>query len=476
MAPILSETAASGRTGRMILIGAGCAAFMNILDGTIVTVSLPTMMHDLSVDTALGIAVLLAYTIMLAGTVLMFGRMADRWGMRRVMIAGFLLFVASSLVCGLAPSLPVLVLGRLIQGIGGGMLSATSLGAIGYYFSSASRGTGIGIISAASALGATLGSPLGGIISETLGWRWIFLVNIPVGLLALWIVTCRFPPDPEYSTEPRPKVPDLSGVLLSIATLTTFLIVLSRGSETGWFSPVILGGFLLAAILLCVFLIHESRCSDPLLDLDLFHDPRFCLANLANVCTSMMVGGFLFLMPFYLILVSGLSQAATGGILLLFSGVYILVSPVTGRLSDRIGNRVLTTGGMALAVLALAFAAATAGSSALVIPIAFLILMGIAYGTYLSPNNRQILHLAPDEKQGTASGIIRFFFYIGQPIGVVLVEAVIRPGIPPDMLAAAGRVDPGVFQAGLLVCCALAALSAGCSFFAGRNKKDQTSA
>jgi sugar phosphate permease len=131
---------------------------------------------------------------------------------------------------------------------------------------------------------------------------------------------------------------------------------------------------------------------------------------------------------------------------------------------------------MALAVLALAFAAATAGSSALVIPIAFLILMGIAYGTYLSPNNRQILHLAPDEKQGTASGIIRFFFYIGQPIGVVLVEAVIRPGIPPDMLAAAGRVDPGVFQAGLLVCCALAALSAGCSFFAGRNKKDQTSA
>lgn len=460
----------------MILIGAGCAAFMNILDGTIVTVSLPTMMHDLSVDTALGIAVLLAYTIMLAGTVLMFGRMADRWGMRRVMIAGFLLFVASSLVCGLAPSLPVLVLGRLIQGVGGGMLSATSLGAIGYYFSSASRGTGIGIISAASALGATLGSPLGGIISETLGWRWIFLVNIPIGILALWIVTCRFPPDPEYGTEPRPKVPDLSGVLLSIATLTTFLIVLSRGSETGWFSPVILGGFLLAAILLCVFLIHERRASDPLLDLDLFHDPRFCLANLANVCTSMMVGGFLFLMPFYLILVSGLSQAATGGILLLFSGVYILVSPVTGRLSDRIGNRVLTTGGMVLAVLALAFAAATAGSSALVIPIAFLILMGIAYGTYLSPNNRQILHLAPDEKQGTASGIIRSFFYIGQPIGVVLVESVIRPGIPSDMLAAAGRVDPGVFQAGLLVCCALAALSAGCSFFAGRNKKDQTSA
>jgi len=453
----------------MILIGAGCAAFMNILDGTIVTVSLPTMMHDLSVDTSLGIAVLLAYTIMLAGTVLMFGRIADRRGMRRVMIAGFALFTASSLVCGLAPSLPVLVLGRLIQGIGGGMLSATSLGAVGYYFPPGSRGAGIGIISAASALGATLGSPLGGILSEALGWRWIFLVNIPVGVLALWIVTCRFPPDPAPGAGSRPAFTDLSGVLLSIATLATLLIVLSRGSETGWFSPVILGGFVLAAILLCLFLTRERRSSDPLLDLDLFRDPRFCLANLANVSTSMMIGGLLFLMPFYLILVSGLSQSATGGVLLIFSGVYILVSPVTGRLSDRIGNRVLTTGGMALAVLALAFAAATSGPTTLAVTVAFLVLMGIAYGTYLSPNNRQILHLAPDEKQGTASGIIRFFFYIGQPIGVVLVESVIRSGIPADMLTA-GPVNVAAFQAGLIVCCALAAFSAGCSFFAGMDR------
>jgi EmrB/QacA subfamily drug resistance transporter len=469
MALILSETAANGRTGRMILIGTGCAAFMNILDGTIVTVSLPSMMHDLSVETDLGIAVLLAYTIMLAGTVLMFGQIADRWGMRRVMIAGVALFTASSLVCGIAPSLPVLVLGRLVQGIGGGMLSATSLGAIGYYFPPELRGAGIGIISAASALGATLGSPLGGILSEFLGWRWIFLVNIPVGAMALCIAIKRFPPDPACGAGSRPKIPDLSGVILSIAALTLFLAALSRGPETGWFSPDIMGGFILAAMLGCMFLIHEHRSSDPLLDLALFQDPRFCFANLANVCTSMMIGGFLFLMPFYLILVSGLSQSATGGVLLLFSGVYILVSPVTGMLSDCIGNRLLTTGGMAFAVLALAFAAASTDFTALVIPVAFLIMMGIAYGTYLSPNNRQILHLAPDEKQGTASGIIRFFFYIGQPIGVVLVESVIRPGIPSDMLAATTLADPAVFQAAFIVCCALAALSAGCSFFAGRD-------
>lgn len=466
MARVLSETAANGVAGRMILMGAGCAAFMNILDGSIVTVSLPTMMRDLSVDTRLGVAVVLAYTIMLAGTVLMFGRIADRRGPRRVMIAGFALFTASSLLCGLAPSLPSLVLGRLLQGIGGGMLSATSLGAIGYYFPSTSRGAGIGIISAASALGATLGSPLGGLISEVLGWRWIFFVNIPVGLLALCIVYRWFPMDAAPGGGTRPAISDLSGVLLSIATLATILIVLNRGAETGWSSPLILGGGLFGALLLGVFIIHERRAGDPLLDLQLFRDPRFCLANLANVCASMMIGGLLFLMPFYLILISGLSQSATGGILLFFSVVYIIVSPVTGRLSDRIGNRVLTTGGMGIAAAALAFAAATAGYYPLAVPVALLVLMGIGYGAYLSPNNRQILRLAPDEKQGTASGIIRLFFYIGQPIGVVLVESVIRSGIPADMLAS-GPVDFSAFRAGLIVCCAFAALSAGCSFLAG---------
>ena len=467
MAPTNAGTTVTATDDHIILIGAGCAAFMNMLDSTIVTVSLPTMIHDLSVDTELGIAVPLAYIIMLAGTVLMFGRIADRYGMRRVMIAGFALFSASSLVCGLAPDLLVLVIGRLIQGIGGGMLSATSLGAIGYYLPHGSRGTGIGIVSAASALGATLGSPLGGILSEVLGWRWIFLVNIPVGVLALWIVTCRFPADPDYGAGSRPAVPDISSVLLCIATLTIFLVTLSRGPEMGWFSPVIIGGGAISVVLLYIFLVHERNSSDPLLDPDLFRDRRFCLANLANVFTLMLVGGFLFLMPFYLIIVSGQGQAATGGILLLFSGVYILVSPMTGWLSDRIGNRTLTTGGMALAVPALALAAAMAGSTALIFPVVLLILMGIAYGTYLSPNIRQILHLAPDEKQGAASGIVRFFIYIGQPIGVVLVELVIRAGIPADMMTTAGPVNSAAFQDGFIVCCVLAALSAGCSFLAG---------
>ncbi len=472
MARMLSETDAKGRSGTMILIGAGCAAFMNILDSTIVTVSLPTITQDLAVDTGFGVAVLLAYTVMLAGAVLPMGRTADRWGIRRVMMAGFALFTASSLVCGLAPSFPVLVFGRLLQGIGGGMLSATSLAAVGYYFPPESRGRGIGMVSAASAVGAALGAPLGGFLSEFLGWRFIFLVNIPVGVAAFWIVSRYFPADPSSLSLPRRAIADLPGIGLSVAALAVFLIALNRGATIGWFSPFIAGGLALAAVLLAVFIVHERRCPDPLLDLDLLSDTRLCLANLANVCTSMMIGGFLFLMPFYLIAVSGLGQSATGGFLLIVSGAYILMSPLTGRLSDRIGNRLLTTGGMTLAAAALAFAAAATGFTGLWIPVVFLALVGIGYGTYLAPNNRQILLFAPEEKQGAASGIIRFFFYIGQPVGVVLVESVIRRGIPTDLLAEAGRAETGPFQAGLLVCLTLAALSAGFSFFAGRGRKD----
>jgi MFS family permease len=173
---------------------------------------------------------------------------------------GYLLFTGSSLLCGLAPTATVLVAGRLLQGIGGGMLSATSLGAVGSYLPPERRGWGIGIVRAASALGAMLGAPLGGILSETAGWRWIFLVNLPVGLFAWYIVSFRFPRDAKtVSGRNRRTIGiDPASVLLSVIALGSLLYGISRGPEDGWLSPPVLGSGLSGAVFLVVFLFRSD--------------------------------------------------------------------------------------------------------------------------------------------------------------------------------------------------------------------------
>ncbi|NPU84934.1 MAG: DHA2 family efflux MFS transporter permease subunit [Syntrophaceae bacterium] len=464
---------------RLVILAAGCAAFMNILDGTIVNVSLPSVVHDLKVDTDVGVWIILAYSVTLAGTVLAFGKLADRLGMGRVMTWGYLLFTGSSLLCGLAPTATVLVAGRLLQGIGGGMLSATSLGAVGSYLPPERRGWGIGIVSAASALGAMLGAPIGGFLSEMAGWRWIFLVNLPVGLFAWYIVSFRFPRDAGTMANLNRRTIgiDPAGVLLSVVALGSLLYGITRGPDDGWLSAPVLGSLLSAAFFSVAFLFRERRSPDPLLNWSLFRDRRFLVANLANFFTSMFVAGVNFLFPFYLIYVQGLGQAVTGAVLILFSGVYVLVSPVAGRMSDRIGVRLLTTGGMALASGGLLVFTFLAGAPSMAAPVGLLVLLGVAYGLYLSPNNRQILNLAPPQGQGSASGVLRLLFYLGQPLGVALAEAALRDGLPETVLSVSQWRSLPVaelvtaFQGGFIICAVVAALAACCSLFSsGRGK------
>jgi EmrB/QacA subfamily drug resistance transporter len=464
---------------RMVILAACCAAFMNILDISIVNVSLPSIVRDLHVDISVGACFQMAYAVMLAGTVLAFGKLADRFGMRCVMAWGFLLFTGSSLFCGLAPTASVLVVGRLLQGIGAGMLSATSLGVVGRYLCPKRRGWGIGMVSSASALGAMLGAPIGGFLSGTLGWRWIFFVNLPGALAAWLIVTFRFPKDAGNSTGRAPGGVgiDWAAVLLIVVFLTSLLYGIIEGPEHGWFSPPVLGSVLCAAAFCIAFLLRERRSPDPLLSLELFRDPRFLRANIANFCTSMFVSGVSFLLPFYFIFGKGLSESATGMILVFFSVVYVLVSPMAGRMSDRIGARSLTTGGMTLASASLLLFTVPAAGSSIVVPVVLLAILGAAYGAYLSPNNRQILSLAPPDAQGSASGVLRLFFYIGQPLGIALAEAVFRGSVsdkglpvshwnnlPPAEMAAA-------FQNGFMVCAVMTMLSAVFSFFSSTGKK-----
>jgi EmrB/QacA subfamily drug resistance transporter len=442
---------------------------MNILDGSAVNVALPVVLTEFGADIEEGAWVVLAYSAMLASTVLLFGQLSDRLGPRRVLAGGFLAFTVASLACGLSSTIEALVGARLFQGIAGGALSATSMAVVGRYVPPEDRGRAIGILTAAAALGALLGAPAGGILSATVGWRWVFFINIPVGIVA-WIAL-RLYRVPEESAVGEWR-PDVLGAALSMAGITGLIYAVSVCTEPG---RTMTAGIvsLMSLLILAAFFAWQRRCAHPLLDINLLTQAQFRHANLANFFASAFVTGTMFLMPFYLRYVQGLTQATTGFALLVMAGVYVLVSPQAGKLSDRLGGSHLSTvAAIAGALVMLAFAALSPRQG-LSIPMVALVLIGLTYGLYLAPNNRRILSLAPPESQGSASGTLRLLYYLGQAIGVAVIESLFSasvPGVGADLAQMEIADLVPAFQAGLAACGVMMAICAVFSFRSGASR------
>ena len=442
---------------------------MNILDGSAVNVALPVILTDFGADTGRGVWVILAYSAMLAGTVLLFGQLSDRFGPRRFLAGGFLAFTIASLACGMANTIELLVVARLFQGIAGGALSATSMAVVGRYVPPDGRGRAIGLLTAAAALGSLLGSPAGGLISATVGWRWVFLMNVPIGI-ASWLAL-------QFSQVTEDPVkgdwrPDIPGAFLSLAGITGLIYAVSAWSGSGGRAVAISAGLASLAVL-SGFLLWERRSPYPLLDLNLLKQSPFFHANAANFFASAFVAGTMFLLPFYLRYVQGLTQAATGLSLLTLAGVYVLISPQAGKLSDRWGGSTLSTlAAAAGAVVMLAFAAVS-GRPGMGLPLLALTLIGLSYGLYLAPNNRRILSLAPTERQGAASGTLRLLYYLGQAIGVATIESLFSGSVPGGGAGVAGIAPSALipaFQYSLAACATLMGLASLFSFLSGRQR------
>lgn len=440
---------------------------MNILDGSAVNVALPAILSDFRAGTGAGVWVILAYSAMLASTVLVFGQLSDRLGPRRLLAGGFLTFTVASLACGLATTMEALVVARLFQGIAGGALSATSMAIVGRYVPTEERGRAIGLLSAASALGSLLGSPVGGLLTATLSWRWIFFINVPVGLVAWLGLQLNRVEEAPAEGDWRP---DILGAALSMAGITGLIYAVSTTSEPGG-SPMTTGvvGLLSIAVLIA-FLTWERRCPHPLLDLELLGQAQFRAANAANFFASAFVAGTMFLLPFYLRYVQRLSLTTTGFTMLVLGAVYILVSPQAGRLADRWGGTSLSTTAAVMGALVMMAFAALSGRQGLGVPIIALALIGLCYGLYLAPNNRRILSLAPGSRQGAASGTLRLLFYLGQAVGVAATESFFSASVP------GGGTDLGqievsqlvpAFQSGLAACGLMMAVCAVFSYRSG---------
>ncbi|MBM4452069.1 MAG: MFS transporter [Chloroflexi bacterium] len=425
------NTIASISQQRWITITVAFAAFMVVLDDYIVNISLPTIAHYFNVSTGSVVYVTLAYLLVLSSTLPIFGKLGDRFGFNRIFILGFCLFVIGSFFCGVSPSLALLIGSRCIQGFGGAILYGVGTAIIARYLPEHRKGWAFGILALSSGLGIALGAPLGGFITAWLSWHWVFLVNVPVGIIAA-IVSIRVLP--KDMTQGAGKEPgsrfDLPGALLSFFGLSLLVYAINRGQESGWTSPLILSLFAAAALLLAIFFVWEKRCPEPMLALSLFQLGAFRYAALAMFAAFALYAGNNFLMPFYLMLVKGLTPNVAGLVIMVYSVVYVIVSPFMGRLSDRIKPGTLCSSGMASATLACVFLIFALARPGILPAIIFMAWMAISYASFIAPNNNQVMSIVPQERQGIASAVYRTVQHLGMIIGVALFETLFSSVIP----------------------------------------------
>ena len=409
---------------RWIVITVAFGAFMSKLDSYIVNISLPTIAERFNVTSSEVSWVILVYLLVSTSTLLLFGKLGDRFGLRRVFFFGYMLFTLGSLLCGAALSLEMLIVSRFVQGLGCAMILAIAFAVIPRFLPPEKTGWAFGIAATGAALGVAIGAPAGGFITGLLSWRWVFFVNVPFGIFAMYAVKKYIPNESTARLKKLRKAGfDIFGAALSFTGLVLFIYALSTGGDFGWASQRILGSFGASIVLLAGFFVREAKCKEPLLELKLFKNFHFSAAMASTLFAYMLLAGNSFLLPFYLEAGKKLPTQTVGLVIMIYSVIYMAVGPFAGRISDKIKPSTLCAFAMLSAALCSFVFAFTLHIAGLVPVIIFLVWIAFSFGFFISPNNNQIMRLAPAHKQGSASGVFNTINSLGLALGVCLFES-----------------------------------------------------
>ncbi|AJE85749.1 drug resistance transporter, EmrB/QacA family protein [Streptomyces albus] len=412
---------------RMLVLGICCLSLLIVsLDNTVLNVALPAIQDDLDADVAGLQWTIDAYTLVLASLLMLAGSTADRIGRRRVFRCGLLLFTLGSVLCSLAPSLSALVAFRMIQAVGGSMLNPVAMSIITNTFTEPrERARAIGVWGGVIGISMAAGPLVGGLLVDSVGWRAIFWLNLPVGLLAL-LLTTRYVPE---SRAPRPRRPDPLGQLLVIALLGSLTYAIIEAPTEGWTSPVTLGLAALALGALAGLLYVEPRRREPLIDLRFFRSAPFSGATVIAVCAFSALAGFLFLSTLYLQHVRGLSALHAGLWTLPMAAVTLVCGPLSGRLVGSRGPRLpLVIAGLAMTVSGILFAAFGVQRSDVGL-VAGYVLFGIGFGFVNAPITHTAVSGMPRAQAGVAAAVASTSRQIGQTLGVAVIGAVLASGV-----------------------------------------------
>lgn len=409
---------------RWIVITVTFGAFMSKLDSYVVSISLPTIAERFHVTSAEVSWVILVYLLVSTSTLLLFGKLGDRLGLRTVFFFGYLLFTLGSLLCGAAMSLGMLIMSRFVQGLGCAMILAIAFAVVPKFLPPEKTGWAFGIASTGAALGIAIGAPAGGLITGYLSWRWVFLVNVPFGIFAMYAVNKYIPRESKSHLKKLRKAGfDVLGATLSFAGLAFFIYALSTGWDFGWTSTRTLGSFGASFVLLATFFIREAKCAEPLLELGLFRSFHFSAAVTSTLFAYMLLAGNSFLLPFYLEVGKKLPAQSVGLIIMIYSVIYMAVGPFAGRISDKVRPSTLCAFAMLSAAICSFVFAFTLQAPGLVPVVVFLVWIALSFGFFISPNNNQVMRLAPRDKQGSASGVFNTINSLGLALGVCVFES-----------------------------------------------------
>jgi EmrB/QacA subfamily drug resistance transporter len=414
----LSSRVNDGNVKWFTLVAACFALFMAILDNLVVNIALPTISRELDAKTSQLQWVVSAYTLVFASLQITAGGLGDRFGRKRWFLAGLAFFTATSFIAAFSNSMDMLIAMRALQGLGAAFIMPLSLSLISAAFPPEERGRAVGIWSAISVSGVALGPIVGGAIVEYASWEWIFLINVPIGILALLVTMAVVR---ESRDESGTVATDIPGTLLITGFIASLTWGLIEAGERGWTDGMILAAFAIAAVLLPVFIYVEYRSERPMIPMTFFRSRTFTGANVDSFMIAFLITGVAFFMTLYQQNVHGFSAIKTGLALLPMVLVMMVFSPISGTLVNKMGPRKLITFGMSVTGIGtLLLLLGGADARYLSILPAFVV-MGFGMSFIWAPMTTAVLNSVPSDKSGVASAVNGSLREIGTAFGVALL-------------------------------------------------------
>ncbi len=403
----------------LVMTAVAAGTLLTTIDGNIVNVALPTLVRELQTDFATVQWVVLAYLLALATLMLSLGRLGDIIGKKPIYVAGFIIFTAGSVLCALTPSIYWLIVFRVVQAVGGAMLLALSMAIVTEAFPAQERGRALGLNGTFVSVGIVAGPTLGGLLLSVTTWHWIFLVNLPIGIVGT-ILAIRYVPASKSSGQQQF---DYGGAGALFISLLGLLLGLTVGQQRGFGDTAVLILFAAFFLFLILFVIIENRAAQPMIDLRLFGNKLFSINLITGFVTFVAIAGTVILMPFYLENILGFATSQVGllmAVVPLFLGV---VAPLSGSLSDRFGTRPITVMGLVMLVLGY-WAMSTLNQQTTGLGYVLRLLpVGMGMGMFQSPNNSAVMGSVPRQRLGIASGLLAISRTLGQTTGIALLGA-----------------------------------------------------
>lgn len=403
-----------------IMIAVAVGTFMGPLDSSVVNIALPKITSGFNTTLATAQWVVMAYLLIISSLLLTFGRLGDMLGHKKIYISGFVIFTVGSLLCGMAPSISALIGFRVVQAVGAGMLMSMGPAIITDITPPKERGKYMGVIAVSVSIALSTGPVLGGFLTDKFGWPSIFFINVPVGIIATILAQRVIPKTGGHDAQPF----DVKGAVMFFIALTGILLPLSYTERFGWSNPYLLAGLFVGVLLLVMFVFMEKRIKHPMIDLSLFNNRLFSMANLSALLNYIALFSTVLIMPFYLQQLRGMPPSKAGLLLIPMPLTTMLVAPISGSISDRVDSRYISSLGMLIVTIGMGVLSNLKVDSSHLTIIIALVIVGLGSGMFQTPNNSAVMGSVPPNRRGIASGLLACMRNVGMVLGVAISGAV----------------------------------------------------